>query len=88
MATVIALVRVGTRLGIATHPGLLMLDSLRAEEVQEADAHAVMDALVEIARDTPGLEQMLTTTQDQTLPRGRLGEEAVLRPVPGGDALW
>ena len=87
MATVIALVRVGTRLGIATHPGLLMLDSLRAEEVQETDAHAVMDALVEIAADTPGL-QILTTTQDQTLPRERLGEEAVLRPVPGSDALW
>ena len=87
IATVIALVRVGTRLGIATHPGLLMIDSLRAEEVQDADAHAVVDALVEIAADTPGL-QILTTTQDQTLPRGRLGEEAVLRPVPGSDALW
>lgn len=87
IATVIALVRVGTRLGIATHPGLLMIDSLRAEEVQVADAHAVVDALVQIAADTPGL-QILTTTQDQTLPRGRLGEEAVLRPMPGGDALW
>ena len=87
IATVIALVRVGTRLGIATHPGLLMIDSLRAEEVQDADAHAVVDALVQIAADTPGL-QILTTTQDQTLPRGRLGEEAVLRPMPGGDALW
>ena len=87
IATVIALVRVGTRLGIATHPGLLMIDSLRAEEVQDADAHAVVDALVEIAADTPGL-QILTTTQDQTLPRGRLGEEAVLRPVAGSDALW
>jgi hypothetical protein len=87
IATVIALVRVGTRLGIATHPGLLMIDSLRAEEVQEADAHAVLDALVDMAADTPGM-QILTTSQDQTLPTGRLGEEAVLRPVPGTDALW
>jgi hypothetical protein len=87
IATVIALLRVGARLGIATHPGLLMIDSLRAEEVQDVDAHALLDALVDIARDTPGL-QVLTTSADATLPTGRLPDEAVLRPVQGDDALW
>ena len=87
IATVLALLRVGARLGIATHPGLVMLDSLRAEEMQDADAHAVLDALVTLARDTPGL-QLITTTADETLPVGRLNEAAVLRPLPGTDVLW
>ena len=87
IATVLALLRVGARLGIATHPGLVMLDSLRAEEMQDVDAHAVLDALVTLARDTPGL-QLITTTADETLPVGRLNEAAVLRPLPGTDVLW
>jgi hypothetical protein len=87
IATVIALLRVGARLGIATHPGLLMLDSLRAEEVQEEDAHAILEELVGIASETPGL-QMLTTTADMTLPVGKLPNEAILAPPEGRDALW
>jgi hypothetical protein len=87
IATVIALLRVGTRLNIATHPGLLMIDSLRAEEVQDTDAHALLDSLVEIAADTPGL-QILTTSIDQALPDARLPDDAVLRPAAGDDALW
>ncbi len=87
IATVVALLRVGARRGIATHPGLLMIDSLRAEEVQESDAHALLDALLGIADDTPGL-QIITTTADQTLPTGRLPDDHVLRPSIAGGALW
>lgn len=87
IATVIALLRVGTRLGIATHPGLLMLDSLRAEEVQDSDAHAIVKELVGIIDETPGL-QMLTTTADLTMPVGRLPDTAVLSPLEGRSALW
>ncbi|WP_173141596.1 hypothetical protein [Kibdelosporangium persicum] len=87
IATVIALLRVGARLGIATHPGLLMLDSLRAEEVQDDDAYAIVDELVDLAAQTPGL-QMLTTTADMTLPVGRLPKGSILAPPEGHDALW
>lgn len=87
IATVLALLRVGQRRAIATHPGLLMLDSLRAEEVQEADAAAVLDALIEAAKATPGL-QILTTSADQSLPLGRLGDAAVIGPDADGGALW
>jgi hypothetical protein len=87
IATVVALLRVGARRGIATHPGLLMIDSLRAEEVQESDAHAVLDALLEIAANTPGL-QIITTTADESLPDGRLPADHVLRPGVAGGALW
>jgi hypothetical protein len=87
IATVVALLRVGARRGIATHPGLLMLDSLRAEEVQESDAHALLDALLQIAAETPGL-QIITTTADETLPDGRLTEDHVFRPSISGGRLW
>lgn len=87
IATIVALLRVGARRGIATHPGLLMLDSLRAEEVQESDAHAVLQALTTIAGETPGL-QIITTTADETLPDGRLPEDHVLRPPVAGGPLW
>jgi len=86
IATVVALLRVGARRGIATHPGLLMLDSLRAEEVQESDAHAVLDALVTVTAETVGL-QIITTSADETLPNGCLLEDHVLRPGANG-ALW
>lgn len=86
IATVIALLRVGERRGVATHPGLLMLDSLRAEEVQETDAHAVLDALIAAAADTPTL-QIVTTTQDEGLPAGRLADDHVLRVDESG-LLW
>ena len=63
-----------------------MLDSLRAEEVQESDAHAVLDALVAVAAQTPGL-QIITTTADETLPDGRLPDDHVLRADANG-VLW
>jgi hypothetical protein len=87
IATIIALLRVGARRGVATHPGLLMLDSLRAEEVQDDDAHEILDALIQVADETPGL-QIITTTADQALPDGRLDADHVLRPVAPDAPLW
>jgi hypothetical protein len=87
IATVLALLRVGHRRGIATHPGLLLLDSLKAEEVQDADAVAVLDALVGAATSTPGL-QVLTTSADQSLPLGRLPDDAVIAPSVHDEPLW
>lgn len=87
IATVIALLRVGHRHGIATHPGLLMLDSLKAEEVQDSDAAALLDALVVAAAETPGL-QVLTTSADQSLPAGRLPVDAVIAPNGPDEPLW
>lgn len=87
IATILALLRVGHRHNIATHPGLLMLDSLKAEEVQDADAAALLDALVGAAAETPGL-QVLTTSADQSLPVGRLPDDAVIKPTGHDEPLW
>jgi len=87
IATVAALLRVGARRGVGTHPGLVLLDSLRAEEIQDADAEALLDELVSVAADTPGL-QLITTTQDASLPLGRLPAASILAPPDGADWLW
>lgn len=38
IALIIALLRVGAAHGVSTHPGLIMIDSPKAEEVQDLDA--------------------------------------------------
>jgi hypothetical protein len=69
-ALLLALLRVGNRRGINAHPGLLLLDSLRAEEVQQEDAEQLAEALAELCAESDG-PQILTTTEDAALP-GRL----------------
>ncbi len=87
LATILALLRVGQRLGIATHPGLLMLDSLKAEEVQDSDARTVLRALTQAAMQTPGL-QIITTSADETLPVGHLDPQAIIKPLAGASTVW
>jgi len=86
-ALLIALLRIGRRRSIASHPGLLLLDSIRAEEVQDDDATQLLAALVEVCRDEPGL-QILVTTQDTSLA-GLVSEPpATISPLPGQDAFF
>lgn len=65
-ALVVALLRTARARGIAGHPGLLLLDSLKAEEVQDDHAKTLLQGLVTAATDEPGL-QILVTTADRTL---------------------
>ncbi len=87
IALVVALLRVGTAHGIATHPGLLMIDSPRSEEVQDADAAALLTALDELCRDTPGLQVILTTVDDDLIRRVLAGATVIAPPAPGAP-LW
>lgn len=86
-ALLVALLRIGRRRSIASHPGLLLLDSIRAEEIQDDDAEHLLAALAEACRNEPDL-QILVTTQDASLP-GRLSPPAAtIAPGPGEDALF
>lgn len=86
-ALLIALLREGRRRSIASHPGLLLLDSLKAEEVQEEDAGQLLAALAQACRDEPAL-QILVTTQDSTLPARLSPPAATITPEAGSDALF
>lgn len=86
-ALLIALLRVGRARGVAGHPGLLLLDSIKAEEVQDEDAEQLLTALAAVCAEEAAL-QIIVTTQDQALP-GRLSLPlATVTPVEGETALF
>jgi hypothetical protein len=63
IATVIALLRVGADRGVAAHPGLLLIDSVAAEEVTEVPARTLIAECQAIAEELPDLQVVLTTAQ-------------------------
>ena len=65
IATVIALLRVGADRGVAAHPGLLLIDSVAAEEVTEVPARTLIAELQAIAEELPDLQVVLTTAQPE-----------------------
>lgn len=86
-ALVVALLRTARARGIAGHPGLLLLDSLKAEEVQDDHAQTLLQGLVTAAAEQPGL-QVLVTTADHALPRAVSGVTAIITPKPGRTTLF
>jgi hypothetical protein len=87
IAVVVSLLRVGTRRGIATHPGLLLVDSPKAEEVQDDDAAALFIALERLCAEMPGLQIMMTTADQQLVTRV-LTNARVIMPSAPGQPLW
>ncbi|GIJ46998.1 hypothetical protein Val02_38840 [Virgisporangium aliadipatigenens] len=87
IAVVVALLQVGHGHGNASHPGFLMIDSPCAEEVQDADAAALLHALERLCAETPDL-QILVTTADEGLVRRTLSEATVIAPPAPGAPLW
>ena len=63
IATVIALLRVGARRGAATHPGLLFIDSIGAEELTLDAGRTLVRELDQVARELGGLQVVLTTAE-------------------------
>ncbi|WP_344454437.1 hypothetical protein [Actinocorallia aurantiaca] len=85
IAVVVALLRVGARHGISTHPGLLLIDSPKAEEVQDLDAHALIKELEGLARENS--LQILITTTDAGLAHDLLADENIIE-ARDGEPLW
>ncbi|MGW6574921.1 hypothetical protein ACWGAN_22540 [Streptomyces sp. NPDC054945] len=65
IATVIALLRVGAERNLVTHPGVLLIDSVAAEEVTKVPARTLIAELQAIAKDLPDLQIVLTTAQPE-----------------------
>ncbi|WP_457957275.1 hypothetical protein [Amycolatopsis sp. TRM77291] len=85
VAVIVALLRVGARYGISTHPGLILIDSPKAEEIQYADAAVIFRELNRLAT-AEGL-QVLLTTADFQLAAETLPAECVIAAKPG-EPLW
>lgn len=86
-ALVVALLRTARARDIAGHPGLLLLDSLKAEEVQDDHAQTLLRGLVTAAADEPGL-QILVTTADKNLAGAVSGVAGTIVPKPNRTTLF
>ncbi|MDN5587678.1 MAG: hypothetical protein L0G69_14070, partial [Brevibacterium sp.] len=86
-ALVVALLRTARARDIAGHPGLLLLDSLKAEEVQDDHAQTLLQGLVSAAVEEPGL-QILVTTADKTLSGSVSGVAGTITPKPNRTSLF
>lgn len=86
-ALLVALLRVAHDHKMAGHPGLLLLDSLKAEEVQDEDAQQLLRGLVEIAGEVSAL-QVIATTADAQLASAVEGVAATITPLEGTKVLF
>jgi hypothetical protein len=86
-AVVLGLLRVARQHNIASHPGVLLLDSLKAEEIQDADAQQLLEAIVEGAAGEQGV-QVIATTADAHLASKVAGVGATISPTSPGEGLF
>ncbi|MDV6212665.1 hypothetical protein R3Q08_30860 [Rhodococcus erythropolis] len=77
IATVIALLRTGADRGVTAHPGLLLIDSIAAEEVTKVPARTLIAELQAIAQEIPDL-QIFFTTADPALVDNLLPDDRVI----------
>lgn len=85
IAVAIALLRVGRAKGVSTHPGLLLIDSPKSEEMQSADAHKLFKELATVAAESE--LQVVLTTADFDLARAALPADSIRQAEPGA-SLW
>ncbi|MFE6912190.1 ATP-binding protein [Streptomyces erythrochromogenes] len=85
VAVAIALLRIGRSNGVSTHPGLLLIDSPKSEEMQSADAHKLFRELAAVAADSE--LQVLLTTADFELANASLPKDTI-RQAAEGAPLW
>ncbi|WP_131738841.1 hypothetical protein [Actinomadura roseirufa] len=63
IAAVVAMISVGQRRGIASHPGLLLIDAPMKEEVVPGDAGMALAVLRDLAEKTDGLQMIITSIE-------------------------
>ncbi|MFD0294177.1 hypothetical protein ACFWJS_37190 [Streptomyces sp. NPDC127061] len=85
IAVIVALLRVGAAHQVSTHPGLLLIDSPKAEEIQDVDIHLLLQELNAVA-DANHL-QVLVTTADFGLAHDVLPAQSI-KEAAEGKPLW
>ncbi|MGW6360908.1 hypothetical protein ACWFR5_38510 [Streptomyces sp. NPDC055092] len=85
VATVIALLRAGAIRHIDSHPGLLLIDSIAAEEITPDAARRLIGELQTLTSELPDLQVVFTTAQPD-LVEGLLPEDHII--TSQGDHLF
>lgn len=77
IAAVIAMLRVSTQRGAASHPGLLLIDAVGAEEMTTEPGRKLIAALLDLADKLPAL-QIVLTTATPPLIEGLLADDRII----------
>ncbi|WP_406318554.1 hypothetical protein [Streptomyces sp. NBC_00118] len=85
IAVVIALLRVGAVHQVSTHPGLLLIDSPKAEEIQDVDIRSLVKELAQVAQAND--LQVLITTTDRAVAHDVLSDENIIESRDS-EPLW
>ncbi|MFE3269956.1 hypothetical protein [Streptomyces sp. NPDC059215] len=85
IAVIVALLRVGAAHQVSTHPGLLLIDSPKAEEIQDVDIHLLLEELNAVAEANQ--LQVLVTTADFSLAHDVLPSGSIIEAAEG-KPLW
>ncbi|RKS68243.1 hypothetical protein BZB76_6497 [Actinomadura pelletieri DSM 43383] len=86
IVTITALLRHGIRTGVGRHPGLLIIDSPGAEEVDRGDLELMLQGLVQLTEMAPQLQVIIATARGQEVASVIPADQ--LRLAPAGERLW
>jgi hypothetical protein len=86
IVTTTALLRHGIDSGVGRHPGLLVIDSPGAEEVDSRDLQLMLKDLVKLTEMAPELQVIIATARGQDV--ASIIPEGQLRLAPTGERLW
>lgn len=86
IVTTTALLRHGIRTGVGRHPGLLIIDSPGAEEVDRGDLELMLQGLVQLTETSPQLQVIIATARGQEVASVIPADQ--LRLAPAGQRLW
>jgi len=86
VASIIAILSVSEKKGIGRHPGLLLIDSPKGEEMVENDVDKLISGLSELAKDLPHLQIIFAATSSESILR--YVDESHLKHAKGDNFLW
>ncbi|MCF7960458.1 MAG: hypothetical protein K9M08_06910 [Pirellula sp.] len=86
VATVLAMISVGTQLGVGRYPGLLVIDSPAAQEVTATDLAQLMAGLQEVALEHEQLQVFIASIASEVILD--CVKDGHTRRATGDDYLW
>jgi len=86
VAVIIALLRVGARAGVGSHPGLILLDSPGSDELTVHDEATLLAELDSLKDELPGLQVIIASAEPAAVV-GHLPADSIYSNLEGGP-LW
>ncbi|MBO9553172.1 ATP-binding protein [Cellulomonas sp.] len=86
VAVIVALLRVGARSGVGSHPGLILLDSPGSDELTVHDEATLLKELDSLKEELPGLQVVIASAEPAAV-EGHLPPDHIYSNLEGGP-LW